>query len=79
MITININDLARDMPVYLTRLNAGETVVLMQDDRPVAELKLIVPAADQLRPYALCAEEFTVPDDFDAPLPEAVLASFENA
>jgi hypothetical protein len=25
----------------------------------------------------LCAGEFTVPDDFDAPLPEDILNSFE--
>lgn len=28
-----------------------------------------------LRPFGLCAEEFTVPDDFDAPLPEAMMRS----
>ncbi len=79
MITINLSDLARDLPHYLTRLNEGETVVVMQDDRPIAELKPIPLAADQLRPYALCAGMFTVPDDFDAPLPDAVLAAFEGA
>ena len=26
-----------------------------------------------LRPYGLCAGEFTVPPDFDAPLPEDVI------
>ena len=30
------------------------------------------------RPYALCAGEFEVPDDFDAPLPEEILQAFEN-
>jgi Protein of unknown function (DUF2281) len=29
------------------------------------------------RPAGLCAGEFTVPDDFDAPLPEEILQSFE--
>ena len=31
-----------------------------------------------LRPFGLCAGEFTVPDDFDAPLPDAILAEFEG-
>lgn len=29
------------------------------------------------RPFALCAGEFTTPDDFDAPLPDEVIADFE--
>ena len=32
----------------------------------------------ELRPFGLCAGEFTVPEDFDAPLPEEILAEFEN-
>jgi predicted DNA-binding antitoxin AbrB/MazE fold protein len=30
------------------------------------------------RPYGLCAGEFTVPQDFDQPLPEDVLRDFEG-
>ena len=32
----------------------------------------------KLRPYGLCEGEFTVPDDFDEPLPEDILNSFEG-
>lgn len=32
----------------------------------------------QLRPYGLCKGEFTVPDNFDDPLPEDILNSFEG-
>ena len=31
-----------------------------------------------LRPFGLCAGEFTVPDDFDDPLPEEILKEFEG-
>ena len=31
-----------------------------------------------LRPFGLCAGEFTVPDDFDSPLPDYVLEDFEG-
>lgn len=30
-----------------------------------------------LRPYGLCAGEFQVPNDFDAPLPDSELELFE--
>ncbi len=32
----------------------------------------------QSRPYGLCMGEFTVPEDFDAPLPDEVLQDFEQ-
>ncbi len=32
----------------------------------------------QLRPFGLCAGEFTVPEDFDDPLPEDILNTFEG-
>ncbi len=32
----------------------------------------------QLRPIGLCAGEFVVPDDFDAPLPDWLLDAFEG-
>ena len=32
----------------------------------------------ELRPFGLCAGEFVVPDDFDAPLPEEILRDFEG-
>lgn len=31
-----------------------------------------------LRPFGLCAGEFTVPDDFDSPLPDYVIEEFEG-
>jgi len=32
----------------------------------------------KLRPFGLCAGEFVVPEDFDAPLPEEILQAFEG-
>ncbi len=46
--------------------------------KPVAEVKPVVTPAGTLRPFGLCAGEFTVPDDFDAPLPEDILKAFEG-
>jgi hypothetical protein len=33
----------------------------------------------QRRPFVLCAGSFTVPDDFDTPLPDEMIAAFEGA
>lgn len=32
-----------------------------------------------LRPFGLCKDEFIVPDDFDAPLPDDILNDFEGS
>jgi antitoxin (DNA-binding transcriptional repressor) of toxin-antitoxin stability system len=78
MITISIEDIQRDLPGYLKRVSEGETVLIMQADKPVAELKPVITPMQEQRPFGLCAGEFIVPDDFDAPLPEEVLAEFES-
>ena len=36
------------------------------------------PPLSQPRPIGLARDQFTVPDDFNAPLPEEVLRSFEG-
>ena len=36
------------------------------------------PSAKNLRPFGLSKGDFVVPEDFDDPLPEDVLAEFEN-
>jgi len=36
------------------------------------------PRQETQRPFGLCAGEFVVPDDFDAPLPEEILDLFEG-
>ncbi|MDJ0659466.1 MAG: prevent-host-death protein [Crocosphaera sp.] len=40
--------------------------------------KLDTLSSEKMRPSGLCEGEFIVPDDFDAPLPEDVLKSFEG-
>ena len=78
MITISLEDIQRDLLGYLKRVSAGETVLIMQADQPMAEIKPVASLAQKQRPFGLCAGEFTISDDFDAPLPEQVLAEFEG-
>jgi prevent-host-death family protein len=78
MVQVSIEEIQRDLFTYLQRVEAGETVVIVRAGQPVAEVKPIVSQAKTQRPFGLCAGEFTVPDDFDAPLPEDVLNAFEG-
>jgi prevent-host-death family protein len=83
MIEISVDEIKRDLPTYLHRVEAGETLVILKAGEPVAEIKpissnSIASAPKKLRPFGLCAGEFIVPDDFNEPLPETIIAEFEG-
>jgi antitoxin (DNA-binding transcriptional repressor) of toxin-antitoxin stability system len=78
MLSVTVDEIQRDPSKYLRQVEAGETFVIIQADRAIAELRPISSSGRQLRPFGLCAGEFTVPDDFDAPLPEDLLNAFEG-
>jgi antitoxin (DNA-binding transcriptional repressor) of toxin-antitoxin stability system len=78
MVTVTVEEIQRDPLKYLRQVEAGETFMIVESDKAIAELRPIAPSNKQLRPFGLCAGEFTVPDDFDAPLPEEILSAFEG-
>lgn len=75
---ITVEEFQREPLQYLNLVEKGESFVIVQANKPIAELKPIINTDKQLRPFGLCAGEFTVPDDFDAPLPEDILNAFEG-
>ena len=77
MLSVTIDEMQRDPLKYLHQVEAGETLVIVRSGEPIAELRPII-SGKQLRPFGLCAGEFTVPDDFDAPLPDDLLSAFES-
>ena len=77
-VQISVDEIAQDFPAYLQRIEAGETLVVVKAGRPLAEIKPIVTTVQSSRPFGLCAGEFVVPDDFDAPLPEHIIQEFEG-
>lgn len=77
MLSVTVDEIQRDPLKYLRQVEAGEMLVIVRSDKPIAELKPIT-SGKQLRPFGLCAGEFTVPDDFDDPLPEDLLSVFEG-
>lgn len=77
MLNVTIDEIQSDPLKYLGQVEAGETLIIVRSDRPIAELRPIA-SSKQLRPFGLCAGEFTVPDNFDDPLPEDILSGFEG-
>lgn len=62
---------------YFHRVLDGETIVVYQGKRAVAEIRPVT-ETEKLRPVGLAEGEFAVPDDFDQPLPEDLLDAFEG-
>jgi prevent-host-death family protein len=79
MTRISVEEIQQNFAAFLQRVEAGETVLIVRMGKPIAELKPVAVPAEALRPFGLCAGEFLVPEDFDAPLPEDILNAFEDA
>lgn len=78
MSTVSLKELQHDPDALLDRVEAGEHLVVIRGGRPVAELRPVPATQVGPRPFGLCAGAFTVPEDFDAPLPEEILRDFEG-
>ncbi len=62
-----------------SRTDAGDTLHVVEGTRTPAEAQLVSKPSVGLRPYGLCAGEFEVPPDFDDPLLEEILSTFEGS
>jgi len=79
MCNISVQEIEHDPLSFLRRIEAGETLLVVQGERPLAEVRPIRAPAAQPRPFGLCAGQFTVPADFDRPLPDEILKEFEGS
>jgi len=73
---VSVEEVKRDLDGVIHRVMEGETLVLTDHDRPIAEIRPIE-RVRRPRPFGLAAGTFVVPDDFDDPLPEDILRDFE--
>jgi len=53
MTTITTDDIQRNLMGYLQRVKAGETLVVLEGNEPIVELKPATTNGKRLRPYAL--------------------------
>ncbi|MEJ1959338.1 MAG: type II toxin-antitoxin system Phd/YefM family antitoxin [Nitrosomonadales bacterium] len=77
MQTINIHEAKTHLSRLVDEVVAGEEVVIAKAGKPMARLIPFI-AATKKRKLGLLAGKLSVPADFDAPLPDDVLASFEG-
>lgn len=82
MDAVNVQQATDNFAELISRVELGEEVVISNQNRPVAKLVPFQAVVDKrLDRHASLGYDrglFTVPDDFNAPLPEDILASFEG-
>lgn len=73
---INIHEAKTHLSKIVDEVAAGREVIIAKAGKPVARL---VPLADAPRPkkLGLLRGKIEIPDDFNAPLDEDILATFE--
>ncbi len=74
---VTVQEIESDPKGFVRRICAGESVIVVRDTTPLAEVTPI-PSANGQRPFGLAAGSFTVPVDFDAPLPHEIIEDFEG-
>jgi antitoxin (DNA-binding transcriptional repressor) of toxin-antitoxin stability system len=78
MIHVTASEAQADLPKYLAEVAAGNTVVVVDHDRPVAEIRPVAQPAIRARPIGLAKGTFTVPESFFSPLPREVVEGFSG-
>ena len=78
METVNIHQAKTNLSRLLSRVELGEEIIISNRGIPVAKLVPFHNPSNRRASLGLDQGRFTVPDDFDAPLPEDILAAFEG-
>ncbi len=78
MIQVNIHEAKTHLSRLLARVATGEEVVIARAGKPVARLVALESVPGRRR-FGRDRGLFEVPADFDAPLPEELLRSFEGS
>jgi prevent-host-death family protein len=77
MQTFDIHDAKTHLPRLVDAASAGEEIVIAKAGKPVARLVPITHSS-VVRKFGVLKGTVRIAEDFDAPLPDNVLASFEG-
>lgn len=77
MRTVNIHEAKTHLSRLVDEVSSGQEVVIAKAGKAVARLVSVKNTRKRRRLGAL-AGRLTVPEDFDAPLPEEVIEAFEG-
>ncbi|NJL01390.1 MAG: type II toxin-antitoxin system Phd/YefM family antitoxin [Spirulinaceae cyanobacterium SM2_1_0] len=78
METVNIHQAKTNLSRLLSRVALGEEIVISNRGIPIAKIVPFRTSLDRRSSLGQDQGIFTIPDDFNAPLPEDILAAFEG-
>ena len=76
MRTVNIHAAKTQLSRLVDAAAAGEEIIIDKSGKPLARLGSLV-GSQRKRRLGVLAGKLRVPEDFDAPLPDAVIEAFE--
>jgi antitoxin (DNA-binding transcriptional repressor) of toxin-antitoxin stability system len=79
MTQIDVAQLESNPGEYLAQVVQGETIVICKDQRPIAEIRPVMPPLQGPRPLGLGAGSAVIHPTFYDPLPDEVIDSFYNS
>jgi prevent-host-death family protein len=74
---VNIYEAKTQLSRLVEEVEGGEEVVIARAGKPVARLTRVAPAPSARR-LGVLDGRFRIPDDFNTPLPDEVLAAFDG-
>lgn len=77
-LTVNIFEAKTQLSKLIAMVESGEEVVIARAGKPVVRLTKLDPPKKTIV-YGLLRGKIHVADDFDAPLPDEILAGFEDS
>ncbi len=77
MALVNIHEAKTHLSRLLARVEGGEEIIIARAGRAIARL-IPMESAPTRREPGSARGLFTVPDDFDAPLPDEIVDAFES-
>jgi prevent-host-death family protein len=77
MKTVNVHEAKTHLSRLLARVSRGEEILIARAGKPIARL-VPVTASSGARVLGIDRGRVIIAPDFDAPLPEEIVAAFEN-
>lgn len=77
MDTVNIYDAKTRLSQLVDKAASGEDVVVSRNGKPLVRITRLDPPRRRIT-FGLLKGRFSVPRDFDAPLPDDMVAAFEG-
>jgi len=74
--SVGVHEAKTHLSKLLERVSAGEEIAITRRGEKIA--RLVPVQRSRTRRLGMDRGRWTVPDDFDAPLPDGVLAAFER-